>query len=220
MLSQYSAVDLDGLIEKMHQHGFCIMDNFVTNATALALASECVMLQDHAQFHEASTGRFAAKINDGIRGDSIYWLNANNASDAQKAYFTQMESLRLRLNQQLYLGLFALESHFAIFPAGAGYKKHLDQFTANNDDHLPRRQISCILYLNQDWKNHDGGHLRLYLNQNNEGESNEPSKLNKSQLDISPTGGRLVIFLSDTFYHAVLPAIRCRTSLTGWFLTR
>jgi SM-20-related protein len=40
------------------------------------------------------------------------------------------------------------------------------------------------------------------------------------QLDISPIGGRLVMFLSDTFYHEVLPTSKDRMSLTGWFLTR
>lgn len=218
MLSQYSAVDLEGLIEKMHQHGFCIMDNFVTDATILALASECVTLKEHAQFREASTGRVATTMHNTIRGDSIYWLNANNTSDAQKTYFAKMESLRLCMNQHLYLGLFALESHLAIFPTGSGYNKHLDQFRSNNNDHLPRRQISCILYLNQNWKDADGGHLRLDLNPKNE--FNELSMRGIPQLDVSPIGGRLVIFLSDIFYHAVLPASRDRTSLTTWFLTR
>ena len=218
MLSQYSALDLDGLIEKINLHGFCIMDNFLTDATVLALTSDFATLKAHAQFHEASTGRVASIMNNGIRGDSIYWLNANNTSDAQKTYLTKMELLRLRLNQHFYLGLFALESHLATFPIGSGYTKHLDQFIANNDEHLPIRKISCVLYLNQDWLDKDGGHLRLYLNPKHD--SIEPSTLEISQLDISPIGGRLVVFLSDTFHHAVLPAIRDRTSLTGWFLTR
>ena len=120
-----------------------------------------------------------------------------------------MEVFRQAFNQHLFLGLFALESHLAVYPAGTGYKKHIDRFKAVNDG-KPLRQISTILYLNPGWQESDGGHLRLYLNESNAMEN----------LDIVPESGRLMVFLSDTFYHEVLPATRDRKSLTGWFLTR
>ncbi|OIQ92796.1 hypothetical protein GALL_252380 [mine drainage metagenome] len=224
MLSHYSALNIESLIEKIDQYGFCIMDHFISDSITLTLAGELSTLNDSARMHAAGTGRDFGTINKRLRGDSIYWLNENVASLAQQTYFTQMEALRLLLNQHFYLGLFALESHLAIYPTGTEYKKHLDQFETKNDKQQPQRQISCILYLNQDWIDNDGGHLRLYLNQKNNAVI-DPSifknlQLEDIQLDISPIGGRLVIFLSDTFYHAVLPASRDRMSLTGWFLTR
>lgn len=214
MLSHYSAQSLEQQLSKITEHGFCVMDNFLTQATILALADEVTLLNDAAQMHEAGTGRAHATINRHIRGDSIYWLHEVDASTAQLAYFKQMEALRLGLNQHLYLGLFALESHLALYPMGAGYKKHVDRFKSSDQhQHQPLRQISCILYLNQHWLDDDGGQLRLYLNQEEETIDNLP-------LDILPVGGRLVAFLSDTFYHEVLPASKARMSLTGWFLTR
>lgn len=166
--------------------------------------------------HEAGTGQTQVTLNKQLRGDSIYWLDEVDATDAQLTYFIKMEALRLALNQYLYLGLFALESHMAFYPIGASYKKHLDRFQAKQNSRVVDqavRQISCILYLNQDWLEDDGGHLRLYLNQHTE-------MTTTSHLDISPIGGRLVMFLSDTFYHEVLPATKDRISLTAWFLTR
>jgi len=37
---------------------------------------------------------------------------------------------------------------------------------------------------------------------------------------VHPTGGTLVLFLSERFAHEVLPAKRERLSLTGWFKSR
>lgn len=215
MLSNYSAHNLEQQLRKITQHGFCVMDNFLTQTTVYALANEITVLNDAAQMHEAGTGVHKA-LNKHLRGDSIYWLNEAEASPTQQTYFGQMETLRLGLNQHLYLGLFALESHLALYPTGTGYKKHIDRFKDmghQRQTHQPLRQVSCILYLNQDWLSDDGGHLRLYLNQTDKA-------ADMQTLDILPLGGRLVIFLSDIFYHAVLPAGRDRMSLTGWFLTR
>lgn len=221
MLSQYFALNLEQQLSKITDHGFCVMDNFITSTTALALSNEINVLHDAANMHEAGTGQTLISINKHLRGDSIYWLDEADASVAQQVYFGKMEALRAGLNQHLYLGLFSLESHLALYPIGAGYKKHIDRFkSANNGQKIDAsiRQISCILYLNQNWLEEDGGHLRLYVNQV-DATVDSPAKA-AFAINISPIGGRLVMFLSDTFYHEVLPATRDRKSLTGWFLTR
>ena len=111
------------------------------------------------------------------------------------------------MNQHFYMGLASLETHLAIYPVGAVYQKHLDQFNAGQAQQLNTRKLSSILYLNQEWQDSDGGELRLYVNED-------------EWLDILPAGGRLVLFLSAQFWHEVLPAKRERLSLTGWFRTR
>jgi SM-20-related protein len=156
-------------------------------------------------------------VNTKFRGDSIYWINEAESSPAQQIYLDEMERLRKELNRHLYLGLDALESHLALYPIGAGYQKHLDRFKANDSSQLPQRQISCILYLNKDWLEEDGGYLRLYLNAD---DATDGIVATAPSLDIAPIAGRLVMFLSGTFYHEVLPANRARMSLTGWFLNR
>ena len=205
-------MNLEQLIDSIANHGFCIIDNFLDEAVISALAAETQALKLANAMTQAGVGREHLAINKTIRGDSIYWLNEDNATAAQKSYLQQMEHLRSSLNQHLYLGLFGLECHLAAYPVGTFYKKHLDCF-ASNDLNQSQRKISCIVYLNQDWKIEDGGQLRLYLNESDQ--SN-----NEKSMDILPIAGRAVIFLSDTFYHEVLPASRERISLTGWFFTR
>ena len=54
------------------------------------------------------------------------------------------------------------------------------------------------------------GALRLYLDAHAHGE----------YIDVLPESGRLVVFLSETFHHEVLPTRRERWSITGWFSRR
>jgi len=206
------STNFEELVDHIAEHGFCVINDFLPEATVTALADEAQTLKQTEVMQEAGVGREHLNVNKEIRGDSIYWLNEDGATAAQQSYFEQMESLRLNLNQHLYLGLFGLESHLAVYPEGAFYKKHLDCFASQNPQ-KPQRKISCIVYLNHDWHMQDGGQLKLYLN-----ETDESDKY-KSIL-ISPLAGRAVIFLSDTFYHEVMPTYKERISLTGWFLSR
>ena len=205
MLSQYLSLNLQQQLSQITKHGFCVMDNFISPTNILALAAEINLLNATSQMQIANTGRVPSDTNSNLRGDSIFWLNEAEASPAQQAYFEKMEDLRCGLNQRLYLGLFSLESHLALYPIGAGYQKHLDQFIGQED-----RKVSAILYLNQEWKSEDGGQLRIYLDKTND----------HSTIDISPEAGTLVVFLSRDFLHEVLPAKRERLSITGWFRTR
>jgi SM-20-related protein len=68
--------------------------------------------------------------------------------------------------------------------------------------------LTFILYLNENWTAADGGLLRFWPDERT------------AALEIEPAGGTLVTFLSDRFWHEVLPAQRQRLSLTGWFRHR
>ena len=217
MHAHYFAHNLQQQLNQITDRGYCVIDNFLNPSIIDTLASEILALENRALLHAANTGRAQTTVNTKLRGDSIYWLNESEASPAQQTYFDEMDHLRSGLNQHLYLGLDILESHLALYPIGASYQKHLDRFKANNNAKLPQRQISCILYLNKDWLEEDGGYLRLYLNAD---DATDGIVATASSLDIAPIAGRLVMFLSDTFYHEVLPANRARMSLTGWFLNR
>lgn len=185
--------------------GYAITEQFLSPLTVNALASEARQLQLAGRMQRASTGKTTRLPNEEIRGDLTHWLEGSEASNPQREYLSRMENLRTELNKSLFLGLFELESHFAIYPPGAFYRKHLDQFQG-----YQQRQISCILYLNKNWQAEDGGQLRLYL----DGAAPEPYQ------DIKPVAGTLVTFLSGRFFHEVLPAKRERISFTGWFRTR
>ncbi|MEJ0030112.1 MAG: 2OG-Fe(II) oxygenase [Bacteroidota bacterium] len=103
------------------------------------------------------------------------------------------------INRSLFLSLKDIELHTTVYPAGAYYKRHLDQFKPG--DH---RKLSVICYLNEGWTDDLGGQLRMYL---------------KSGIkDVLPLAGRLVCFRSDMIEHEVLPSKKERLSITGWML--
>jgi SM-20-related protein len=118
-------------------------------------------------------------------------------------YFSTLDQVRQAVNQAFYMGLEDLESHFAVYPPGSFYKKHLDRF--RDDD---ARTLTAVLYLNEDWPEDAGGQIRLYL------DAMQPVA------GCGPTAGTLVLFLSDRFWHEVLPATQQRLSVTGWFRRR
>lgn len=149
---------------------------------------------------KAGIGRTTEKqINESIRGDYIQWIDPLSAEPPVKVYVDRMKELMLYLNRSLFLSLKDLEAHMTVYPTGSYYKRHLDQFRA--DDH---RKLSAICYLNNDWTEEQGGQLRMHL----------PS----GPKDVFPVAGRLVCFRSEMVEHEVLPATRVRLSITGWFV--
>lgn len=186
--------------------GWCVTPDFIDAPLLCALATESEALWQAQDFREARIGTGRTQAHDtAIRGDFILWLDEHAMTCAQQRYAQQLETLRQTLNRQLFLGAFDTELHLARYPAGACYQKHLDRHAGSQ-----ARLLSCVLYLNQGWIEQDGGQLRLYLN-----EAQRPQ-----MLDIVPSGGTLVTFLSGDFYHEVLPARRPRLSITGWMRAR
>ncbi len=104
------------------------------------------------------------------------------------------------------MGILNKEFHYAIYPKGTFYKKHIDTF--QNDD---RRKLSVVCYLNHaGWLPKNGGELVLYLTQH--------GKAFKKV--IYPLPGRIVIFESQIIEHEVKPVKKERLSITGWLKTR
>lgn len=134
-----------------------------------------------------------------IRGDKIYWLSNDEQEDSIKNYFSNMNNLKDYLNRELYLGLKEYTGHYAIYPKGAFYKKHLDNIKNSNN-----RVVTFITYLNEDWKHESGGQLVIYLDGN--------------RVEIEPEMGDIVCFLSDKIEHEVLEAKTNRSAITGWFI--
>jgi len=82
--------------------------------------------------------------------------------------------------------------------------RHIDAYKGAST-----RRLTFLYYINPNWKEADGGHLRIYL----------PGGSNNNELirDIEPLGDRLVIFQSRVLEHEVLPTYIHRYALTVWF---
>jgi len=189
----------DGIAET----GISVSTDFLPATIVAALADDLRRRDAAGAFHAAGIGRGAARVVDADRrGDRILWLDAADAAPALSAATAALDALRATLNSTLFLGLASFEIHYAIYPPGAGYRRHRDRFL--DDD---ARALSCVLYLNDDWTATQGGALRIYC-------------AGGVERDILPIAGTLVCFRSERFDHEVLPSTRERLSLTGWFKRR
>ncbi|NWK76869.1 2OG-Fe(II) oxygenase [Aquitalea sp. LB_tupeE] len=207
-MNQESVIDpakLDAIIDQLAEHGW-VVDHSLFSLEAIKQLQQCCLEQWQAgRFHEAAVGRGDQQgRRSEIRSDSVLWLEPDAPADAIRYYFSTLDHVRQAVNQAFYMGLEDLESHFAVYPPGSFYKKHLDRF--RDDD---ARALTAVLYLNEDWPDDAGGQIRLYLDD-----------ACSQSLDIAPTAGTLVLFLSDRFWHEVLPATQQRLSVTGWFRRR
>ncbi|MCE0462487.1 2OG-Fe(II) oxygenase [Pseudomonas uvaldensis] len=189
------------IVDDLAERGWSQQDLFLPDDLTRALAAECRQRAAEGELAPAAVGRGPfSEIREGIRGDRIQWIEPGQAQACDR-YLGLMDSLREAMNRGLFLGLEDFESHFALYPPGAFYLKHVDRF--RDDD---RRMVSAVLYLNDDWLPDQGGQLRMYLD--------------GAEHDVLPRGGCLVVFLSGDIPHEVLPATRNRLSLTGWFRRR
>ncbi|MDH5183008.1 MAG: 2OG-Fe(II) oxygenase [Gammaproteobacteria bacterium] len=189
----------DRVMQAITVQGYIILDQFFTASMLQALCTNYHSI-DHTEFKPAGVGREQDfQLNQQVRRDEIFWLDG--CDDATTGYFLWMEQLRRHLNRELFLGLFDYEAHYANFPKGAFYKRHVDAFQGSSN-----RRLSTVLYLNEHWQVPDHGELLMYRQ-----EEVIPFET------IQPLYGRMVIFLSERFPHEVAVTNKARFSLTGWF---
>lgn len=150
---------LSAIALTLGERGLVIRDDFLPRELIAQLAEEARGLQNAGELRAAGIGRGRQfQANRAIRTDHIQWLDPDTATPAQRHYLDILEELRQAINRTLFLGLFEFEGHLAVYPPGAFYRKHLDQFQGSG-----QRLVTVILYLNPDWREADGGQLRLYL---------------------------------------------------------
>ncbi|QCR24168.1 2OG-Fe(II) oxygenase [Pontibacter sp. SGAir0037] len=191
------------LADKLSEDGYAIIDNFISKQQIRDLLAVLNHHQEQGTFKKAGIGASDQyQVDKQVRGDYIRWIEPSQALPPTRVFLNRMDELMRYINRTCYLGLKDYEFHFTVYPPGTVYKRHIDQFQTN--DH---RQLSCILYLNEDWLPEHGGNLRLYLPKVDGSEE---------EIDVLPVAGRLACFRSNLLPHEVLPATRHRYSLTGW----
>jgi len=96
---------------------------------------------------------------------------------------------------------------------GSKYPRHVDNVSGIHVGSKDLRKLTAILYLNPSWTSGDGGELRIYLgvpeSDRKKIVGEKDYKENKESetsafVDLSPVGGRLVLFYSDVVPHEVL----------------
>lgn len=189
------------IIQGLIQNEFGILDNFLQEEDIELLKKDLLDKHQQQLFRRAGIGKEENyQKNKDIRGDSIMWLDEK--TPATQPFFKAIQEFIYYLNYTCYAGIRSSEFHYAIYPPGTFYEKHIDTFV--NDE---SRRFSVILYLNdKDWKEEDGGSLRVYHEE--------------QEIDIIPKWNRLVCFASNKLEHEVLETKRDRLSITGWLRNR
>lgn len=188
----------DNLIDSYLANNIGISENFLSKELAKHLKENLLTLHANKQFFAAGTGVNKPSENLNLyRSDQIHWLDPLHNDVHENSFFLLMDRFVSHLNATCYAGIKSYEFHYSLYEKGSFYSKHLDQFR-NNDS----RQFSMVMYLNDNWKENDGGELRIH----------EPNCIS----NISPTNGKSVFFKSNELLHEVLVTNEPRMSITGW----
>jgi len=190
--------DFEALISSFINDQIGIADHFLNDELALELRDDLLDLKENALLTAAGIGNDNKYVqNEKVRGDQILWLDRSNNNEIQDRFLNQMDDFIRYLNLSCYTGITSYEFHYAFYETGRFYKKHLDRFQNNSD-----RQFSMISYLNENWKEEDGGQLSVIKD--------------GIETKISPVLGKTVFFKSDQLEHEVLITNKDRLSVTGW----
>lgn len=178
------------------QNGYIVIDDALPDMLCDALAQKA---REITAYKEAGISASSAKqIDKRRRRDKIFWLDEDGGCVSEFLDF--IEGLRNYLNRSLYLGLSYYEAHFARYEQGDFYEKHLDAFKNSKN-----RVVTTVYYLNEAWREEDGGELTIY--------DSEDKLLQR----VLPHKNRLVVFMSEEFPHAVASANKERYSIAGWY---
>ena len=193
----------EAIIADLLKQQYSVVDGFFSNEEVENLRSSLLQKYEEEEFKKAAIGnQFNELIIKAIRGDFISWIDESEANKDEIPFFTSVEDFTNYLNRTCFLGIREREFHYALYPKGTYYKRHLDTF--QNDD---SRKLSIVCYLNdEDWLPEYGGELVIY----------KPEE----EISIYPLKGRMVIFESQILEHEVKPVKRERLSITGWLKTR
>lgn len=191
----------DAIASDLRNTGYSIRAQALSPDLSSGLRQEAQTAQASRTLKAAGIGRNTGYTsNADIRRDEIGWIEGE--TETQRQWLDWCGRLQLHMNQQLMLGLFSFESHYAHYAPGAFYKKHVDAFKGQAN-----RMLSVVAYLNPDWNTENGGELVIY----------SEHQADQEVFRVNPEEGTVVVFLSEEFPHEVLPAKVDRYSIAGWF---
>ncbi|MCX2678944.1 2OG-Fe(II) oxygenase [Galbibacter sp. EGI 63066] len=198
----------ESIINDLLDRQYSVTDNFFSEEEVELLRNSLLEKYEEDNFKKAAIGsKFDEQVVKSIRGDFILWIDEQKANEAEVVFFSKINSLVQYLNKTCFMGILTKEFHYAIYPEGTFYKRHLDTFQSDS-----RRKLSFVCYLNDEhWKNENGGELVIYKEESGK----------EIAESLYPLPGRVVIFESQLLEHEVKPVLVSeRYSITGWLKTR
>jgi len=221
-------------IQNLAKEGYVILPGFLPPDVVSSLRSDVFDLRSKNKFQTAKIGQDSTnELNTNIRIAETCFLGPNRLKDvpssSRKQLYETLDGIRTSLSGNTILdGMYdrngeelisasptldpkLSELLYAYYPKGGFYKRHVD---AVKNSASVLRSYSLLLYLNDDWKEQDGGCLRIHLDSG--GEFLPPGDEQKF-IDVKPEGGTLVLFRSELIPHEVLNTGKERLAIIGWY---
>jgi SM-20-related protein len=150
-----------GCTRHLQEANYVVVDGLLSAEVAAALRAEIVEMHAEGKMEKG-------QVNNGKedeRGDLIRWIDPLDGELGLKAFARIMDLLVLELTDRIpalqRCSMMRDKAMATLYPANAnGYTCHVDN--DNKAHHWPR-VLTCILYLNRDWRPEAGGQLRLHL---------------------------------------------------------
>lgn len=223
----------DSSLQELAKNGYVIIKDFIGPDLVQALRNDVNLLRSSNKFNIAKIGQDSSnKLNTDIRVAETCFLGEGKlqdmANDARTQLYNVLNQLQGDLsgnpildvndssNGELIKAAPALDKSlsellYAYYPKGGFYRRHTD---AVQNSASVLRTYSLLMYLNSDWKESDGGCLRIHLDSGGDflPEGEEPNFI-----DVEPKAGTLVLFKSDKIPHEVLDTNTERTAVVGWY---
>jgi hypothetical protein len=222
-------------LKTLHDKGWFVIDNYIQPIEVKSLRQ---MIEN-----DNKSIIWQHPLNANVtRDDKIAWLqrktingnttNNNGLHDTLINLFQPIlvEMLRTVPSVDGHADNLKIEYQLASYKSKAnGYTRHVDynlnirekmnlhgntvySLNKKSSSSMTGRFLSMVLYLNDEWKTKDGGDLRIWFPR-----SVQATK-GTSCADISPIGGRLVVFLSSSIPHQVrsMQSNKKRIAITAW----
>ena len=190
---------------------YCVIDSLYSDKDITGLMSEVHQLRKSGVFKDGKlsggitasedTQKYTQKK---TRDDVLTWIEGSEPNVQHIAkHMNYLDSVIIHskdwLKQLGYDISGRTKAMVACYPQQAsGYRRHVDNPDGDG------RCVTALLYLNKDWKESDGGKLRIYQD--------------KGNIDVEPMCNRLLVFWSDSRVpHEVLPAYADRYAITVWY---
>lgn len=198
------------VVDTLRKQGYCYLDDFHGEVTALSILSEVKNLHQREKFTDGelvSSNGNGSMLNKKIRDDKIAWIDGKEENcQTISHHMTTVNTLIRYCNGLIdeYDIEHRTKAMVACYPGqGTCYKRHVDN--PNKDG----RCITTLYYLNPGWTEEKGGMLKLYP-----GGSEEAVK-------ILPRLDRLLLFWSDRRNpHEVEPSHDVRYAITLWYFDK
>lgn len=220
-------------LKQLNTDGYVVIKDFIPSSLVQALRGDVDSLRSSNKFKIAKIGQDSTNnLNTNIRVAETCFLGGGKLEDmkneAREIMYNVLDKLRLDLsanpifdvtnpsNGELIKAAPALDKSlsellYAYYPKGGFYRRHTD---AVQNSASVLRSYSLLLYLNSEWKESDGGCLRIHLDS---GGDFLPEGEAPNYVDVQPVGGTLVLFKSDQIPHEVLDTNSERTAVVGWY---